>query len=74
LEKNARNLLRYWLQSLIKLARHFFDIEVEVDIDFEVDFITPRRGGETGRRAGFRILWPQGLVGSTPTHGTNNLF
>ena len=29
-----------------------------------------RRSGETGRRAGLKILWGQPRVGSTPTFGT----
>ena len=31
--------------------------------------ILPRSGG-TGRRAGLKIRWPQGRVGSTPSSGT----
>jgi hypothetical protein len=30
-----------------------------------------RRSGGTGRRAGLKIRWPQGRVGSTPSSGTN---
>ena len=30
------------------------------------------RGGEIGRRAGFKIQCPLGRVGSTPTLGTKN--
>jgi hypothetical protein len=29
------------------------------------------RSGGTGRRAGLKIRWPQGRVGSTPSSGTN---
>ena len=32
------------------------------------------RGGEIGRRSGLKIRRPQGLVGSSPTPGTNNLI
>jgi hypothetical protein len=28
------------------------------------------RSGGTGRRAGLKIQWPQGRVGSTPSSGT----
>ena len=31
---------------------------------------TSRPGGGIGRREGFKILWPQGRVGSSPTPGT----
>ena len=31
-----------------------------------------RRSGETGRRAGLKIPFPSGSVGSIPTSGTNN--
>ena len=34
--------------------------------------VTPGRGGEIGRRSGLKIRRPQGLVGSTPTPGTNH--
>src|SRR5690242_14554235 len=30
----------------------------------------PRRSGGTGRRAGLKIRWPSGRVGSIPTFGT----
>lgn len=29
--------------------------------------------GGIGRRVGFKIQWPQGRVGSTPTTGTNKV-
>ena len=32
--------------------------------------IKPCRSGGIGRRAGFKIQWPQGRVGSSPTSGT----
>jgi hypothetical protein len=32
----------------------------------------PRRGGGIGIRSGLKIRRPQGLVGSTPTPGTND--
>ena len=31
----------------------------------------PRRSGGIGRRAGLKIRWPQGRVGSSPTSGTS---
>src|SRR3989442_14843313 len=37
----------------------------------------PRRAGRSGgigRRAGLKIRWPQGRVGSTPSSGTRILF
>ena len=35
--------------------------------------ITSSRSGGIGRRAGFKIRFPQGSVGSTPTFGTSSL-
>ena len=32
----------------------------------------PSRSGGIGRRAGFKIRWPQGCVGSSPTSGTGH--
>ena len=32
--------------------------------------VPSRPGGGIGRREGFKILWPQGRVGSSPTPGT----
>ena len=34
-------------------------------------FSMETRSGGTGRRAGLKIRWPQGRVGSTPSSGTN---
>lgn len=34
------------------------------------EFSHLRRSGETGRRAGLKIPFPSGSVGSTPTSGT----
>ena len=35
--------------------------------------LTLRRAGGTGRRAGLKIRWPQGRVGSIPMPGTKFL-
>ena len=46
------------------------DIAANCDILFN----SVRRAGGTGRRAGLKIRWPQGRVGSIPMPGTNLLI
>jgi hypothetical protein len=44
---------------------------------FAFDFVasdSQRRRGGIGRRAGLKIQWPQGRVGSSPSAGTGPIF
>lgn len=42
----------------------------------DIEYITENfwRSGEIGKRAGFKIQWPKGLVGSTPTCATKYAY
>src|SRR5712692_9058322 len=53
------------LYVVVKLVRSRISIMLSLTI---------RRAGGTGRRAGLKIRWPQGRVGSTPMPGTKSIF
>ena len=54
--------------SLIKLIRKAFEYS---NSNYIIAQLLARRGGGTGRRAGFKIRFLHGSVGSIPTLGTN---
>ena len=59
--------IRLLLSCKQKLAREFLGFETHSEISHTTTMIC-RRGG-IGRRAGLKIQWPQGRVGSSPSAG-----